>query len=193
MDGRRPMKRVALLISSVGLAAFLHGCAETNPCAHVSAAQRAQPLAPSPSAPYVGHRNPDEAGELAVRTVDWKACENDAPTSLRIHRAGPRARGQNVGGPQFHVLNGDFRMAPRRMPGSEAGFDGTIRRRRATSTYANVFLRTLLTDGIDGQIRRLGSSAGAARPEIVGSELVQGQKSPLSRRRWVARSQPARR
>lgn len=79
------MKRVGLFLSSAGIAALLHGCVETSPCAPVSRAQSAQFLTPSPSAPYVGDSDPYEAGKLAVRTIDLKACENDAPTALRIH------------------------------------------------------------------------------------------------------------
>lgn len=79
------MTRVGLLILSVGLAALLPGCAETSPCARVSGEQSTGADVPPTSAPYAGQGDPYEIGELAVRTVDLKACENDAPTALRIH------------------------------------------------------------------------------------------------------------
>lgn len=79
------MKRVGLLILSVGLAAPLPGCAETSPCARVSGKQSAEADVAPTTAPYAGQGDPYEVGGLAVRTVNLKTCENDAPTSLRIH------------------------------------------------------------------------------------------------------------
>jgi chlorophyllase len=44
-----------------------------------------EPAASSTADLYVGHGNPYEVSDLAVRTIDIKRCDRDAPAALRIH------------------------------------------------------------------------------------------------------------
>lgn len=79
------MLRIGSLTSSFGLAAVLVGCVEIIPCARFHNTDGMEPATPSTADLYVGHGNPHEVGDLAVRTIDIDRCDPDAPTALRIH------------------------------------------------------------------------------------------------------------